>query len=82
MCYPLKYRAYGYLFGVRQVASSGRWHALGTRAGSAGYVLDKIGDADSQEAMQAKLDAWAKRNGCRPVNMPAQQPQRQEVLGI
>lgn len=80
MCYPLKYQAYGYLFGVRQVARSGRWHAAGKRAGAADYVLDKIGDADSQEAMQAKLDAWAKRNGCRAVNMPA--PERQEVFGI
>lgn len=66
---PLKYAWIGRVFRVEQTAS-GRWVAMGRGPGQTPYPLDRIGDADEEEPMQHKLDAWAKRQGLRPVNMP------------
>lgn len=79
MCYALEYAAYGRVFKVERVRGSTRWRAVGRGAGQAEYPLDKIGDDGEREGMQRKLDAWAKRNGCRPVNMPKAE---QVTLGI
>ena len=79
MCYPLEYSACGRRFRVERVPNSTRWRAVGRGAGLGAYVLDRIGDAAEQDAMQRKLDAWAKRQGCRAVNMPKTE---QADLGI
>lgn len=80
MCaYSLRYSAYGRTFRVERNESTGRWHAVGRVAGMGAYVLDKLGDDADQDGMQRKLDAWAKRNGCRPVNMPQA---AQQTLGV
>ena len=77
--YPYEYTAYGRRFKVERVENSTRWHAVGRGAGQPAYLLDKIGDDAEQDGMQRKLDAWAKRQGCRPVNAPKAQ---QEMLSL
>lgn len=54
-------------FRVERVPNSTRWCAVGRKAGAPAYVLDKLGEADTQDEMQGKLDAWARRQGVRPM---------------
>lgn len=79
--YPLKYQWMGMVFGVEPVPGSSRHIGIGRLAGHRPYPLDKLGDAADADAMQAKLDAWAKRQGLKPCNLPTSDA-RQLALGI
>lgn len=65
-----KYRHWGKVWEVLQSPATGSWYGGYRRVGFGDSVLDKIGTADSCDEMQDKLDAWARRNGARPV-LPA-----------
>lgn len=60
-----RYQAYGYCFRVERVGSA--YMAVGRAAGRGQYVLDRLGCAPTPCAMQAILDAWAKRNNIQPI---------------
>lgn len=79
--YPLHYVWMDLVFRVERVEGSTRWIGIGRRTGRRPYPLDKLGDADDEDAMQAKLDAWAKRQGLKPCNLPTSD-ERQLALGI
>ena len=79
--YALEYSLWGYRFRVERVVSSTRWCAIGHAAGRHAYALDKLGTEPERDAMQNKLNAWAKANGAKCVNMP-QAPEEQMALGI
>lgn len=66
--YGLKYRCYGRVYGVERCGSTAIWFAVG-HGGRGRHVLDKLGGAESADAMQHKLDAWARRQGLRPVTV-------------
>lgn len=77
-----EYFAFSRRFRVARVPNSTRWYAVGRGVGKPAYVLDKIGDAATREAMQAKLDAWAARQGCRPVNLPKPEAAQMQLSGV
>lgn len=61
-----EYLAYGRTYRVERCGTTAIWFAVG-RGGRGHHVLDKLGGAESEEAMQHKLDAWARRQGIRPL---------------
>lgn len=62
-----RYAAYGRVYRVERVGTTGVWCAMGRGGPGGGRVLDRIGGADSADGMQVKLDAWARRQGLRPL---------------
>lgn len=79
--YGLEYGLWGYRFRVERVAGSTRWCAVGRAGGKSPYALDKLGTEAERDAMQMKLNHWAKANGARVLNMPAA-PAAQMALEI
>ena len=75
-----RYNAYGYCFRVERVGAA--YMAVGRAAGRGQYVLDRLGNAPTPCAMQAILDAWAKRNNIKPVKVAAAQQQGGLTQGI
>ena len=77
-------RAYpwiGRVFRVERVGTTGVWCAIGRGAGQPAYPLSRIGGETDREAMQHKLDAWARRYGLHPI---AKKPvvEKQMTLGV
>jgi len=62
-----KYRKWGKVWEVFQSSGTGSWYAGCKRRGYSDAVLDKLGTAPSCDAMQVKLDVWARRNGAGVV---------------
>lgn len=69
MSQPFVYFNYFRTFRVERVPNSTRWQAMGRGPGKPPMALDKLGTSDTQEGMQFLLDGWAKRQGCRPINV-------------
>lgn len=79
--YALEYGLWGLRFRVECVAGSTCWTAIGRASGRSAYVLDKLGAEPERDSMQLKLNAWAKANGARVLNMPKASDE-QMALGI
>jgi hypothetical protein len=82
MSYPFEYCAYFRTFRVERVPNSTRWRAAGHKSGMKPMVLDRIGDSETAEGMQFKLDNWARRQGCRPINPPKPTAAQMNMVGV
>lgn len=63
MTQPNRYFVFNREFRVEQDKKTKRWWAVGHARGHRPYFLDKLGSRDTEEAMQAALNAWASRHG-------------------
>jgi hypothetical protein len=61
------YAAYGRVFGVERAGRSRMFWGVGRGRGARAMFLDKLGCRATREAMQEALDAWAARQGLRPL---------------
>jgi len=64
---PRTYAAYGRVFGVERAGRSRMFWGVGRGRGARAMFLDKLGCRATREAMQEALDAWAARQGLRPL---------------
>jgi len=61
------YAAYGRVFGVERAGRSRMFWGVGRSCRARPMFLDKMGCRATREAMQEALDAWAARQGLRPL---------------
>ena len=64
---PRTYAAYGRVFGVERAGRSRMFWGVGRAPAMQTMFLDRLGCRATRGEMQEALDAWAARQGLRPM---------------